>query len=109
MQDDQCDPACELGVPSNPKPGKRRSGTLAPYQIHSAALALVIEAHGERLAIVEAFRLGQLLGHGRMGSLVGCKACKKKAVATVAKDKACEGGKPVKVVVSVCLLCGNKP
>ena len=96
LRDDHSDPACELGVPSKPSQAKRRPGVLAPAKIHGAALLLIIETHGECGAIIEAFKLGQSLGHGRMGSMLGCKSCGKRSVAIVAQEK-------------ICLLCGDRP
>lgn len=96
IRDNSFDSACELGEPSAPKPGKRRSGVLTPGPLHASVIESLVETHGPQRAVVEAFKLGQSIGHGRMGSLLGCKSCGKKAVAIVAQKR-------------VCLLCGNRP
>jgi hypothetical protein len=84
----------ELGQPTKPKPGPRRAGGLFARMLGPGLDARLVQAHGPLDAVTEAFMLGQRLGHGRMGDLLGCARCAAKSVATLDGQR-------------VCLLCGG--
>ncbi len=72
-----------------PTPGPRRSGGLTPAPLAGGLAARLVELHGPEGAVRAAYALGQSRGHGRLGSLLGCQACRARAVATVAGWRGC--------------------
>jgi hypothetical protein len=89
-------PIGELAPPTRPKPGERRAGGVMVHALAPGLGARLVEVHGPLDAVAQAFMLGQRVGAGRIGGLLGCTG-----------RGGC-GGKSVAVVdgARVCLLCG---
>lgn len=90
MPTDKPAPIGDFADPSPPRPGLRRSGG---RQVHALApsVAVLLAAQPDPVAL--AFELGQHLGAGTMGPLVGCPQCRARAGVRLG-------------VALACLLCG---
>ena len=93
MPTDKPAPIGDFADPSPPRPGLRRSGG---RQVHALApgVAALLAMQEDRAGMVAlAFELGQHLGAGTMGPLVGCPKCRARAGVRLG-------------VALACLLCG---
>lgn len=75
-------PIVELADPTTPNPAPRRSGKPTRAPLHPATLERIIAVcGGEPAASVRlAYDRGIQRGLGTMGALVGCEACKARAM-----------------------------
>mgnify|MGYP000116600589 CR=1 FL=1 len=75
-----------LDKPPPPRPGLRRSGG---RQVHALAPGVAALLAAQPAPVALAFELGQHLGAGTMGPLVGCPQCRARAGVRLGAALAC--------------------